>query len=47
MVHDRVEGEGHSYEGEEVEAPADEDLENELPDVPGVTPADDPREEGG
>ena len=31
------------YEGEEAEAPrTDHDLEDELPDVPGVTPADDP-----
>ena len=32
------------YEGEEAAAPAEEDLEDELPDVPGATPADDPSE---
>jgi hypothetical protein len=37
-----TEQEQQPYEGEEVEAPTAEDLEEELPDVPGATPADDP-----
>jgi hypothetical protein len=36
------EQEQQPYEGEEAQLPDPEDLEDELPDVPGATPADDP-----
>jgi hypothetical protein len=40
-----TEGEQQPYEGDEAAASgSEEDLENELPDVPGATPADDPGE---